>query len=111
MLPVAIGSEGGGSTRLPSSLCGVIGLHPTTGRVPNATYGSARLMLTSTFGPIARDSAMIIAQSRIADEWFASLGATLPRPEIALEDLWPHVASTMHHYEGDPIRSRPWKPR
>ena len=55
MLPITIGSDGGGSTRLPSALCGVIGLHPTTARVPNAAYDSTRLMLTSTFGPITRD--------------------------------------------------------
>lgn len=55
MLPICIGSDGGGSTRLPSALCGVIGLHPTTGRVPSSNYDSTRLMLTGTFGPITRD--------------------------------------------------------
>lgn len=56
MVPIAIGGDGGGSTRLPSALCGLIGLHPTTGRVPHANYASAKLMLTSTFGPITRDA-------------------------------------------------------
>jgi aspartyl-tRNA(Asn)/glutamyl-tRNA(Gln) amidotransferase subunit A len=55
MLPICIGSDGGGSTRLPAALCGVIGLHPSTGRVPNANYDSTRLMLTGTFGPITRN--------------------------------------------------------
>jgi aspartyl-tRNA(Asn)/glutamyl-tRNA(Gln) amidotransferase subunit A len=55
MLPICIGGDGGGSTRLPAALCGVIGLHPTTGRVPNSDYTSTRLMLTGTIGPITRD--------------------------------------------------------
>lgn len=56
MVPVAIGTDGGGSTRLPSALCGVLGLHTTTARVPVANYRSTRLAMTYTCGPITRDA-------------------------------------------------------
>jgi aspartyl-tRNA(Asn)/glutamyl-tRNA(Gln) amidotransferase subunit A len=50
---VAIGSDTGGSVRIPAALCGVVGLRPTFGRVSNANA----LGLTvdfDTIGPIAR---------------------------------------------------------
>ncbi len=55
MLPMTIGSDGGGSTRLPAALSGVIGYHPTRGRIPYVNYDSPMLMTTVTFGPITRD--------------------------------------------------------
>lgn len=54
MVPVAIGSDGGGSTRLPAALSGVIGFHPSRGRVPTLRF-DGKHNLAATFGPLARD--------------------------------------------------------
>jgi Asp-tRNA(Asn)/Glu-tRNA(Gln) amidotransferase A subunit family amidase len=54
LVPVAIGSDGGGSIRIPSALCGVSGLFPTPGRV--SCYGSFSYSPYGSLGPIARDA-------------------------------------------------------
>lgn len=52
MVPIAVGTDGGGSTRLPAALNGVIGLYATKGLIPNYgsfTYGQCDM------GPMGRD--------------------------------------------------------
>ncbi|MEL6983733.1 MAG: amidase [Actinomycetota bacterium] len=59
---VAHGSDGGGSIRIPSSYCGLVGLKPTFGRVPQWPVGSPFVTLVSN-GPLARsveDAALLL---------------------------------------------------
>jgi amidase len=62
LAPFAIGSDGGGSIRIPSAWCGVVGLKPSRGRVP-AQGGQGGFVGLVTAGPIARtveDAAMVL---------------------------------------------------
>ena len=56
MVPIADGSDTGGSLRNPASFCGVVGFRPSPGRVPRVPAGSAWSTL-SVVGPMARSVA------------------------------------------------------
>ncbi|MGE4428062.1 MAG: amidase [Solirubrobacteraceae bacterium] len=54
MLPLADGSDLGGSVRNPASFCNVVGLRPSAGLVPSGRPGNAWDPM-AVLGPIARD--------------------------------------------------------
>jgi amidase len=56
MLPIADGTDMGGSLRNPASFCGVVGLRPSPGRVPSWPAADAWSTL-SVDGPMARTAA------------------------------------------------------
>jgi len=56
MLPIADGSDMGGSLRNPASFCGIVGMRPSPGRVPSWPVAAAWSTL-SVDGPMARSVA------------------------------------------------------
>lgn len=80
LAPVAIGSDTGGSIRIPASLCGVVGFKPTYGLIP--TDGVAPLGPTfDTLGPITH----CVSDARRLTEVMA--GVSLAHPAVAIDDL------------------------
>ena len=73
-VPVAMGSDGGGSLRIPASACGVLGLKPTRGRVSSAPSADHWFGLAG-FGALTRtahDLAVVmdvISGNEPVDRW------------------------------------------
>jgi aspartyl-tRNA(Asn)/glutamyl-tRNA(Gln) amidotransferase subunit A len=86
--PLAFGTDGGGSVRIPAGFCGIVGLKPTFGRV--AVWPPSSFGLLSHVGPMARtveDAALMldcIARPDSRDSW-------------SLADDGTHYAASLEH--------------
>lgn len=102
LVDAGIGTDTGGSVRIPAALNGVVGFRPSTGRYPNT--GMTLISTTrDTAGPITRtvaDAALI--DSVLAQEPVTALietpliGVRLGVPKTFFyDDLSPHVSAAM----------------
>lgn len=78
LAPLAVGTDGGGSIRIPASFCGIVGFKPTFGRVP--LYPASPFGTLAHAGPMTRTVADCAALLDVlsgfdARDWWAS-----PRP-------------------------------
>jgi aspartyl-tRNA(Asn)/glutamyl-tRNA(Gln) amidotransferase subunit A len=75
MCEIAIGSDTGGSTRIPAALCGIVGWKPSQQRV--RTDGAFPLSFTlDSIGPMAKS----VAECALADAVMACAAPTAPEP-------------------------------
>ena len=84
LLPVTIGSDGGGSTRLPAAYSGVVGLHTSRGLIPHIDYEKPKMLLTASFGPLARDArdAALFTQAMAGPDGRDYVTLQTPTPDI-----------------------------
>ncbi len=94
MVPLATGTDYGGSLRTPAAFCGVVGFRPSPGIVPFPARASG-LSPFHVLGPIARtvEDAYLLFKAEAGfdrDDLFSNLGAaTLPDrlPEVDISSL------------------------
>lgn len=88
-VPLAVGTDGGGSIRIPASFCGIVGFKPTFARV--AQWPPSTVGLLAHTGPMAgtvQDAALMFEVLASGDirEW-ASPSAAPDRAVPAIQDL------------------------
>lgn len=101
VFPLGLGTDTGGSCRIPAALCGVVGFRPTTGRY--AADGVVPISQTrDTVGPLARSVRDVVLMDGVLAQEATRLpprdlsGVTLGVPrQMFFEDLDPVVAAAV----------------
>jgi len=83
MVPLATGSDGGGSIRIPSSCCGLSGMKASLGRVPSGGDHAPDWQNLSTKGPMARRLDDVVAALEVVVGPDPTDLRSLPRPEAS----------------------------
>ena len=114
--PIGIGTDGGGSIRIPAGFCGLVGLKASLGRIPNypatavdslrhtgpltRTVGDAALALNVLAGPDERDPSSLPA---IEIDWLAEMDRGIDAvrmaysPDLGYAQVDPEVARLCEH--------------
>jgi len=87
MVPLATGSDGGGSIRIPASCCGLSGFKPSLGRVPAGGMDPAGWIDFSTKGPMTRRMADLVPLLDVAIGPDPTDLRSLPAPGASWNDL------------------------
>ena len=101
LVPLATGSDGGGSIRIPAAVTGLTGFKPSQGRVPSGGESPPDWPLLSTRGPIAaRARDLALALDVVVGPEPTDL-TSLPLPEAS----WTRSLADLH-----PPRAVGWSP-
>jgi aspartyl-tRNA(Asn)/glutamyl-tRNA(Gln) amidotransferase subunit A len=85
LVPMALGSDTGGSVRIPAALCGTVGLKTTVGQVSRAGVFPLSWSLDSV-GPLTRsvqDAALVYQCMQGTDPQDASTACTMPQDVLS----------------------------
>ncbi|WP_425428041.1 amidase [Allonocardiopsis opalescens] len=114
LAPLALGTDGGGSVRIPAAFCGIYTIKPTYGRIPHypaspfgtlahvgpmsRTVTDAALLLDAVCGPDSRDwSALAPPGDRFADAALARVAGMRIAfsPDLGYAEVHPEVAAAV----------------
>ena len=99
---VALGTDTGGSVRIPAACCGIAGLKTTWGRVPvDGVYPLAPSL--DTVGPLGADVAAVELGMRLIEPGFAAGSC-----ELAVGRIRPGSTSTRRRCRGGRRAGRGW---